>query len=84
MHAELEDWKNGWFGLNLSAKPDEIKQLIGLLQALLNDHDQHFHISSNYKAESGLGDIEISVMHEPQQDNLLLSSLALGPGEEIP
>lgn len=84
MHAELSDWKNGWFGLQLSASPREIEELISQLQELLADHEQHFHLKSEYKAESGLGDIEISVKAPTKQDNLFLTGLAYGPGEILP
>lgn len=84
MHAKIDDWKNGWFGVQLAASPQEIEQLISQLQELLEDHDQHFHIGSDYKAESGLGDIEISVKSPSESDNLFLSSLAMRPGESIP
>ena len=83
MYSELEDWKNGWFGVRLSASPDEIKHLIVQLQKLLDDHDQHFHIASDYKASSGLGEIEISVNTDSKPDNIFMSSLALSPGEEV-
>jgi len=79
VQAELDDWKNGWHGLRLSATPGEISQLITLLQDLIKDPDQHFHISSDYKAQGGLGDIEISVNTEEDTNNLFLSSLAIPP-----
>ena len=75
MHSELEDWKNGWFGIRLSASPNEIKHLIGQLQKLLDDPDQHFHIASDYKANSGLGDIEISINSDLKPDNFFVSGL---------
>ena len=84
MEAELEDWKNGWFGLRLAASPREIERLISLLQRLLNDPDQHFHIGSDYKASGGLGDIELSVKDPTTPDNLFLSGLALAPGDSMP
>ena len=84
MEAELEDWKNGWFGLRLAASPREIEHLISLLQGLLEDPDQHFHIGSDYKAAGGLGDIELSVKDPETPDNLFLSSMALAPGDRMP
>ena len=84
MEAELEDWKNGWFGLRLAASPREIEHLIALLQGLLNDPDQHFHIGSDYKASGGLGDVELSVKDPTTPDNLFLSGLALAPDDPIP
>jgi hypothetical protein len=83
MRASLKDWENNWFGLELELNPTEIDRLITLLQALKSDPDQHFHISSDYKAEGGLGDIEVSVKQEDKPDNLFLSSIAMAPGDEI-
>ena len=84
MHAELENWNNGWHGLRLRLRPAEIERLIQLLQRLQQDPDQHFHMSSNYDAASGLGDIEVSVAGHDEPDNLWLSGLALAPGAEVP
>jgi len=84
MHAELEDWNNGWHGLRLSLRPSDISRLIELLRNLQEDPEQHFHISSDYAGESGLGDIEISVAGESEQDNMRLSSLAIAPGTDVP
>jgi len=83
MHASLEDWKNNWFGLSLELHPQEIDRLIVLLQELKVDPEQHFHIASDYKAEGGLGDIEVSVNVNAKPNNLFLSSVALAPGNEI-
>ena len=84
MRAELENWNNGWHGLRLSLRPAEIKHLIELLGRLQQDPEQHFHISSDYSAASGLGDIEVSVAGEGEPDNLWLSGLALAPGTQVP
>ena len=83
MHASLEDWKNNWFGLSLELNPQEIGRLIVLLQELKADPEQHFHIASDYKAEGGLGDIEVSVNLNAKPDTLFMSSVALAPGNEI-
>ena len=82
MRAEIEDWNNGWYGLRLSLRPSEIPRLIELLRDLQQDHEQHFHISSDYAGESGVGDIEISVSCESEQDNMRLSGLAIAPGTD--
>jgi len=34
MHAELEDFKTGWFGISLEIKVTEIDQLIKMLELL--------------------------------------------------
>ncbi|PPT35785.1 hypothetical protein XarbCFBP8132_19760 [Xanthomonas arboricola] len=58
--------------------------MIGLLQDLQQDPEQHFHISSDYSAESGLGDIEISIATDSEQHNMSLSRLALAPSTDKP
>jgi hypothetical protein len=84
MHTKLEDWKNGWFGVELGILPDEIDSLIGRLQMLKSDRDQHFHISSDYKGPGGVGDIMIYVQLPDGASNMESpSSRALAPGEEI-
>ena len=47
MKAELEKWKEGWQGISLGLRNDEIEHLISLLQEIRKDNDQHFHISSD-------------------------------------
>ena len=80
MHTKLEDWKNGWFGLELGILPEEIDSLIGQLQMLKTDHDQHFHISSDYKELGGLGDIIVYVQSPEEKTNMeRVSSRALPP-----
>lgn len=83
MRAKLEDWKNGWFGIELAISPPEIDRLITLLQELKADPEQHFHISSDYKDSGGLGDIEVFIKSDIEPNNLFLSSIALEPGDEI-
>jgi len=84
MRSELEDWGNGWHGLRLSIKSHEIEHLIGLLQRLRQDPEQHFHISSDYSGTGGVGDIEISVSDDHELSNMRLGGLALGPGADVP
>jgi hypothetical protein len=83
MRVNLEDWKNGWFGIELAISAPEIDCLISLLRELEADPDQHFHISSDYKAAGGVGDIQVFVKSEDATDNLFLSGTALQPGDEI-
>ncbi len=83
MIAEIEIWKEGWQGISLGLSNEEIDQLISLLQKIKNDNDQHFHISSTWEGEPGIGDIEIYVKDEKQKNNMSLSSLAIEPGTEI-
>ena len=83
MRAKLEDWKNGWMGLELGLSRDEIDELIRLLRMIQEDPDQHFHITSDYKADGGLGDITLYLKEPGEEDNLSLGGKALAPGEEI-
>lgn len=83
MRAKLEDWKNGWMGLELGLSRDEIDELIRLLRMIQEDPDQHFHITSDYKADGGLGDITLYLKEPGEEDNLILGGRALAPGEEI-
>lgn len=83
MRVTLEDWKNGWFGIEVAVSPPEIDRLIALLQELKTDPQQHFHISSDYKGSGGVGDIEVFIKSDNELDNLFLSSIALRPGDEV-
>jgi hypothetical protein len=83
MHSTLEDWKNGWFGVQLGLKKEEIDRVIELLRMLKHEPDQHFHFSSDYKGTGGLGDIEFFVQSVDQPSNMEPLGKALAPGEEI-
>lgn len=83
MYVEMEDWKNGWFGINLFVAPAEINRLIDLLRMLERDPDQHFHISSDYKGSGGIGDIQIAVLPKEGESNMHLTSRVYAPGEII-
>ncbi len=83
MYADIEDWKNGWYGIGIGLEPKEIDSLIELLQMIKKDPEQHFHLSSKYEGDGGVGDIEIYIKEEKQKNNMGLLGKALGPGEEI-
>jgi hypothetical protein len=53
MHTELEDWKNGWYGVQLGILAEEIDVLIDRLQILNPVPDQHLHLSSSYNGPVG-------------------------------
>ena len=83
MRAEIENWNNGWFGVSLGLSSKEIDRLIALLTKIRNDPDQHFHISSDYAAAGGLGDIEIYVQSSDEPSNMRLSGVALQAGDSV-
>ncbi|HVU16114.1 MAG TPA: hypothetical protein VHD32_04280 [Candidatus Didemnitutus sp.] len=84
MHTKLNDWKNGWYGIELSLKKEEIDRLISRLQMLKEEPDQHFHLTSECKGPGGVGDIEISIQASDQAGNMTIMSKALAPGSTIP
>ena len=49
MLVTTDDWKNGWFEVEIGASEDEVESLIQMLQMLLNEPDQHFHCNSDFK-----------------------------------
>lgn len=79
MRTKLNDWKNGWFGVELSIRPEEIDRLIKLLQRIKDDPDQHFHISSDFTGESGIGDIEVSIQQTDEPSNMIQFGTAIAP-----
>lgn len=83
MHVKLEQWKDGWSGLQMGMSEREISRLIELLEVLKADPEQHFHITSDTKGQPGIGGIEIYVKAPDEMDNMSLSTRALGPGDEI-
>jgi len=78
MYVELEDFKTGWYGISISLRKNEIDVLIENLEQLKRDEDQHFHISSDYKGEGGVGDIEFSI-HKEGADNMQFWGMAISP-----
>ena len=85
MHTELEDWKNGWYGVQLGLTTKEIDVLIERLQMLKVEPDQHFHLSSTYQGSGGLGDSTVYVQDSSTPSNMeSIGSKALAPGDTIP
>lgn len=82
MRSTIEDWKNGWLGLELALSAEEIDKLIERLQLIKVDSDQHFHISSDYKGSGGLGEITFCRKNADLVDNFFISSQALAAGSE--
>jgi hypothetical protein len=84
MHAKLQDWKNGWYGVELGVSKDEIDSLIGLLGMLKREPDQHFHLSSDCKGAGGVGDIAVYVQAPDEPNNMVSMGKALAPGAVAP
>ena len=71
MRCEIEDFKIGWFGLQLAFRPDEIDRLIANLQELKAGTLGHFHFRKDHWDEAtGVADIELSLLGPDEQDNM--------------
>ncbi|MBL7663264.1 hypothetical protein JNK13_10995 [bacterium] len=80
MHG-LKEWTNeGWIGISLGIKREEIDMLVSLLQALKDEPDQHFHFSSSYQGNAGIGDIEIYLQVD-EPDNMSVLGFATAPNK---
>ena len=78
MRTALEWSNNGWIGISLGIRRDEIDTLVARLLALKEKPDQHFHVSSTYEGETGIGDIEIYLQDE-EVSNMSLLGFAIAP-----
>lgn len=84
MHTELENWNNGWFGLQLGLNALEIDVLIERLQMLKADPEQHFHLTSTHRGAGGLGDVTIYVQVPSEPDNMeAIGDGAMALGDNI-
>ena len=85
MRTELEDWKNGWYGVQLAVTAEEIDVLVERLQMLKAEPDQHFHLSSTYQGNGGLGDITVYLQAPSEPSNMeSIGSKAFAPGDTVP
>jgi hypothetical protein len=83
MRAEIEDWKNGWFGIELGIGAEELNRFIELLRMLEREPDQHFHIFSDYKGADEIGSIRISFLPTGVESDMHLTSRSYAPGDII-
>ncbi len=84
MRVTSEDWKNDWIGIDIGLSSKDIDYLIAMLNVIKKDPDQHFHISSDYKEKTGVGEVTFYVKTAEEKDNMELLGQALAPGTEIP
>lgn len=78
MFVTIENYKTGWYGISIGIGPNEIDLLINQLTRLKKDPDQHFHITSNYEEEGGIGDIEFYIQDE-EKSNMAITGTAISP-----
>jgi len=79
MYVIIENFKTGWHGITIGIKHDEIDILIERLNLIKNKPEQHFHISSNYVGDGGIGDIEIYILPEDQNSNMFITGPLIEP-----
>jgi hypothetical protein len=84
MRVIVEDIGNGMINVDLGLKTAEINHLIRNLQMLKEYPAQHFHISSNFDGACRVGEFTFYNKEPDEQDDILISSRALAPGESIP
>jgi len=85
MHVQLEDWKNGWHGVLLGLSSEDIDALIERLKMLKAEPDQHFHLSSTFQGDGGVGDITVFIQDSSQLSNMEpIGGKALAPGSTSP
>lgn len=80
MLVEIENFNTGWYGINISIRKNEIDVLIKQLKKLKDSEEQHFHISSDYEGEFGVGDIEFNLL-EDGIDNMSITDFAISPNK---
>jgi hypothetical protein len=71
MKVEIEDFKTGWYGINLGLKTSQIDDLIKGLESLKKTKS-HFHYRSDFSGEGGVGDIEFYWADDNEKDNMKL------------
>jgi len=84
MRVVVDELKGNMINIDLGLQPSEIDRLIGLLEMLKSNHDQHFHISSNFDGACRVGEITFYVKEPNEPDDIHLLSRALSPGDIIP
>jgi hypothetical protein len=78
MFVTIESYKTGWYEISIGIGPNEIDLLIKQLTQLKKDPDQHFHITSDYEGESGIGDIEFYIQDD-RKSNMAITGAAISP-----
>lgn len=83
MQITMDDWKNGWYGVDLGFDRDEIDELIGLLQIIRDDPERHFHATSEYEGTGGVGQVTFWQKGADVPDNAHLTGRSTLPGEFV-
>ncbi|MCI5130700.1 MAG: hypothetical protein D3904_04090 [Candidatus Electrothrix sp. EH2] len=78
MRLRLVDIKTGWYEVSMGINKEDIDTLINNLSILKGNSSQHFHITSDYSGDGGLGEIEIYV-DDTEASNMQITTLAIEP-----
>ena len=73
MKGDIDTFPSGWIGLSIGIKNSEIDRLIESIQELRTSRS-HFHLRSEFKEDSGIGDIEIYILEDSESDNLVIDT----------
>ncbi len=73
MNVDLRDLGKGSFDIGIGVTSADIDRLIDGLQAL-KQRRGHFHIRSDYSAEHGIEDIEISWIEDDSPKNMTIDT----------
>jgi hypothetical protein len=84
MRVVVDELADNMFNIDLGLQPTEIDRLISFLEMLKSDHDQHFHISSNFDGACRIGEFTFYVKDPNEPDDIHLLGRALSPGDIIP
>jgi hypothetical protein len=71
MQVSIEDFKTGWYGVQIGISESEIPLLINRLKTL-QETQGHFHFRSNYEGKGGVGDIEIYWVEKQTPKNMAI------------
>lgn len=71
MQVKLDDFKTGWFGLEVGLTDNDIAFLMEKLSTL-RERKGHFHARSDFSGDGGVGDIEFYWAEPSTPANLVL------------
>ena len=69
MNVTIENFKTGWFGLQMGIADAEIAVLIDRLQELQETRG-NFHFRSDFSGSGGVGDVEIFWAESGDENNM--------------
>ena len=68
MNVNIEDFKTGWFGINVSLNSEDIDSLVEQLKRLKQQPNHHFHVYSTAFDIQASGVADIQFNYEPEYE----------------